>query len=66
LRKLLRHQPFEPFDVELVDGKVITVKSPKVVFGGGGASFFTPEYELIEFECEEVRGFRPTSREVAS
>ena len=58
LRRFLRHKPFFPFVVELVDGRLIEIDSPKLVFGGGGASFFTPNYELVEFECEEVRAIR--------
>jgi hypothetical protein len=60
LRQLLRREPFEPFVVELIDGRVIEIDRPKVVFGGGAASFFTPNYDLVEFACEDVRAMRPT------
>jgi hypothetical protein len=58
LRQFLRREPFQPFVVELLDGRTIEVARPKVVIGGGGASFFTPDYDLIEFTCEEVRAIR--------
>ena len=61
LRNFLRREPFQPFVVELVDGRAIEILRPKVVFGGGGASFFTPAYDLVEFACEEVRAIRPVS-----
>jgi hypothetical protein len=58
LRAFLQREPFQPFVVELLDGRVIEVDQPKVVFGGGAASFFTVSYELVEFACEEVREMR--------
>ncbi len=59
LRELLRREPFQPFVVELVDGRVIAVDEPKLAFCGGAASFFTPSYDLVEFACEEVQAIRP-------
>jgi hypothetical protein len=58
LRQLLRQEPFQPFVVELVDGRLIWITEPKLAMGGGGASFFTPSFDLVEFVCEEVRAFR--------
>jgi hypothetical protein len=58
LRQLLRREPFQPFVVEMVDGRVLAVDQ-KVVFGGGAASFITPSYELVEFACEDVKELRP-------
>jgi hypothetical protein len=59
LRQHLRREPFQPFVVELLDGRIIPVYTPKVVFGGGAASFFTPDYDLVEFACEDVQAIRP-------
>jgi hypothetical protein len=59
LRQLLRQEPFQPFVVELVDGRVLAVDHPRVVFGGGAASFFNPRFDLVEFACEDVRAIRP-------
>jgi hypothetical protein len=66
LRQLLRQEPFQPFVVELVDGRVIEIDYPKVVIGGGGASFLTLPYDLVEFACEETQAIRPKVRGAAS
>ena len=63
LRRYLQREPFQPFEVELADGQVIEVSQPKLVFGGGGAAFLTESDEFVEFNCEEVRAFRPLLRE---
>jgi len=63
LRQFLRR---DPFAVELLDGSVVEIDRPKLVFGGGAASFFTADYDLIEFACEEVRAIRPVAGGVAS
>jgi hypothetical protein len=42
LRQYLRREPFQPFVVELLDGRVVMINDPRVVMGGGAASFFTP------------------------
>jgi hypothetical protein len=66
LRQFLRREPFEPFVVELLDGRIIEVTRPGVVMGGGGASFFTPDYNLVEFSCEQVRAIRQAVSGAAS
>jgi hypothetical protein len=66
LRQSLRREPFEPFIVELIDGRVIRFDRPKLALGGGGASFLTPNYELVEFACEEVRAIYPAVQGAAS
>ena len=65
LRRFLHCEPFQPFVVELLDGRRIEVDQPRVVFGGGAASFFTPGYELVEFACEDVRAMRQVTPETA-
>lgn len=65
LRQFKYRTPFEPFEVELLDGHVISVNSPKMVIAGGGASFLT-EDELVDFECEQVRDIRPAAHEARS
>jgi hypothetical protein len=57
LRELLRQDSFQPFVVEMVDGRVLTVDHP-VVIGGGAASFLTQSDELVEFACEDVQAIR--------
>jgi hypothetical protein len=59
LRQVLQREPFEPFVVELRDGRLLAVDHPRVAIGGGAASFFTPSYDLVEFFCEDVRAIRP-------
>ncbi len=55
LRRFLGQELFQPFVVELLDGRLIEIDHPKVVFGGGAASFFTPSFDLVEFACEDVQ-----------
>jgi hypothetical protein len=57
LLQLIRRRPFEPFVVELLDGRVIEITSPKVV-GGGGATFIRDDFDLVDVVCEEVRAIR--------
>lgn len=58
LRQFLRQEPFRPFVVELYDGNRIEINRPGLAIGGGGASFLSPDWELVEFNCEEVRDVR--------
>lgn len=56
LRLLLARQPFVPFDVELRDGRRITVQQLPVVFSDGAASFIDPsDGALVEFWHDEVQ-----------
>jgi hypothetical protein len=57
--RFLRQEPFHPFVVELNDGRLIEIVHPRLAMGGGGAAFISPEDELVEFNCEEVRAIRP-------
>ncbi len=59
LREFIRHEPFIPFAVEFMDGHIIHVPTPRVVFAGGAATFFTPDFDMVEFASEEVRAIRP-------
>jgi hypothetical protein len=56
--QFIRRRPFEPFFVKLLDGRVIEITAPKVIVGGGGATFIRDEFDLVDFECEEVRAIR--------
>jgi hypothetical protein len=66
LRQFLHQDPFQPFVVELTGGRLIEVNRPRLALGGGGASFLTPAYDLVEFSCEEVRDVRRAVRGAAS
>jgi hypothetical protein len=58
MRRLLRQEPFQPFVVEMLDGRLIWILMPNLALGGGGASFFTPEDDFIEIACEDVCAIR--------
>jgi hypothetical protein len=66
LLQFIRRKPFEPFVVELLDGRVLEIDTPKVVVGGGGASILTPDFDLVEFTSAEVRGMRPAAQGATS
>ncbi len=66
MRRFLRQEPFQPFVVELLDGRVIWITRPGLALGGGGASFFTPEYDFIEIACGDVRTIRQAVQGAAS
>jgi hypothetical protein len=64
LRQFIRREPFRPFVVELTDGRVVEVDRPPVL-GGGGASFLTGAYDLVEFASADVRAIREAAPETA-
>jgi hypothetical protein len=68
LRKFIRREPFVAFVVEMTDGRLIEVPHPEVGIGGGIAGFFRGEgeFDLVEFQCEEVRSIRAATQEAAS
>lgn len=66
LRQFIRHDPFQPFVVELLDGRLIEIDHPGVAFGGGAASYLNEQYDLIEFACENVRTIRQVAHETPS
>lgn len=67
LRDNLRREPFQPFVVELVDGRQIIIDAPHTVaMSGGGGTFISPEFELVSFSSDQVRAIRPALREAAS
>jgi len=66
LRFFLRREPFQPFVVELLDGRMIEVDQPRVGFNGGAAGYVNASEELVFFECEEVRAIRALAHELAS
>jgi hypothetical protein len=58
LLQFIRHKPFEPFVVEMLDGRVIEIPNPRVIVGGGAATFISPDFDMTDFYCDEVRGIR--------
>ena len=63
LRQYLQGKPFQPFAVELLNGKVITIERPSLAIGGDSAAMITDNDELIEILCEEVHTIRPATLE---
>lgn len=61
LRKHLHREPFEPFVVELLDGRLVEVTQRSLAFGGGAATYGTATGDLVFFDCEEVREIRATA-----
>ena len=59
-----RRIPFQPFEVELLDGRVIEIVQPTLVFDGSGAGYLSPSDELIDFNSADVRSIQPMSHEV--
>ena len=66
LRILLRREPFQPFVVVVNDGRTIYVDEPAVAFGGGRAGFIGPDEYVEFFDCENVVGFQPGTKETAT
>ncbi len=61
----LKHQkPFRPFEVELLDCRVIKVRKPNLMIDHTGAGFFSDD-EIVDFECDEVLCFRPLKRKAS-
>jgi hypothetical protein len=58
LRRLLRQEPFQPFVVELIDGRRLEIDRRRLAVNYGGATLVMPDLELIEFVPEEVRDIR--------
>ncbi len=66
LRQLLHREPFQPFTVNLRDGRQILIKKPPVVFDDGAASFIDLEKEaLVDFYHDEVKTFEPVGKETS-
>jgi len=66
LRFFLRRDPFQPFVIDLLDGRTLEVDAPSVAFGGGAGGFITAEHDVLMFACEQVRSIRESVREVSA
>ena len=64
IREYVRREPFGPFIVELLDGRRIEVSHRGLALGGGGASFISPAYDLVEFQFDQVRSLKLVTTEV--
>ena len=66
LRTLIRHQPFQPFVVDLLDGNRIAIDAPdSVAFNDGAAGYISPTNEVFFFNFRTVREFVTATRESA-
>ncbi|MFM9962386.1 MAG: hypothetical protein ACKV2Q_14325 [Planctomycetaceae bacterium] len=54
LIELKHREPFQPFEVELLDGRVISFVDPNFAINGG-AAFLSDDYELVTFDWNDVR-----------
>jgi hypothetical protein len=54
LRENIYRKPFQPFCVELQDGKRIIVDYPSVAIAGPSAAFLG-ENEVATFDCDQVK-----------
>ena len=67
LREYLERRPFQPFVVELRDGRRLMVKQLPVAYSDGGAGFIDPsDGALVDFTHEEVRTFGLWKKEVSA
>ena len=61
-----KHQkPFRPFEVELLDGRVIKVRRPNLCINETGAGFLSDQEGIVDFNFAEVRSLRPLKRKAA-
>lgn len=65
LCQLKRREPFQPFEVELMDGRVIQILFPRLAINWGGATFVSDDDELVDFQCDQVRSIHPMLSEAA-
>ena len=63
LIRLLRREPFQPFVIDLADGRRLEIDDRCLAMNGGGATFLTPDYLVEEFWFADVRDIRPTTLE---
>jgi hypothetical protein len=66
LIRLLRQEPFQPFVIDLADGRRLFVGSRSMAINGGGATMWTPDDMLEDFWFDDVKDIRPVSLEAAS
>jgi len=67
LRQYLERRPFQPFVVELTDGRRVMVKQLPVAFSDGAAGFIDPtDGALVDFSHDEVQTFGLWKEEVSA
>jgi hypothetical protein len=63
--RFLRQEPFQPFIVELTDGRRIPIVERKLAVNIGGATLWT-NGALVEFRADEVKDIRLPAQEAIS
>ena len=58
----IHQEPFRPFAVEMSDGRTIEIRRPAVVINGGGATYLSEDYEIEDFDFNEIRSLSPFKR----
>ena len=58
----IHQEPFQPFAVEMSDGRIIEIRRPSVVINGGGATYLSKDYEIVVFEFDEIQSVSPLKR----
>lgn len=65
LRKFVRQEPFQPFQIEMEDQKVTVVNPELLAFNGGGAGLFHGD-EIVLIDCENVVNIQPLPSKASS
>lgn len=60
--EFIHQKPFRPFAVVMSDGRIIEVRRPSVVINGGGATYLSEDYEIEDFEFDEIQSVSPLRR----
>ena len=65
LRSVLGRRPFQPFILEMDDGRRIAVDDPMALsFGGGSVGFIGPD-EIHLLRCEQIKDIRTETQPAA-
>lgn len=60
--EFIHKQPFRPFAVEIADGRIIEIRRPSVVINGGGATYLSKDYDIEDFEFDQIQSVHPLKR----
>jgi hypothetical protein len=61
--RLLRREPFEPFEIELASGEILPVDYPEMICtNGGSGAWGRPVGDIILFDYTDTVRFRTPAR----
>ncbi len=66
LIKLQRQVPFQPYIIDLADGRSLRVDGHRLAINGGGAGMLTADDTLEDFWFADVRNIRQVAWESVS